>query len=369
MERPIFKPAGTPVEELDTPTLTVDVQVLERNLETLHSFFRDRPAKVRPRVASHRCPAIAHKQMAAEGTVGGVCVNTVGQAEAFAAAGFSDVFVANEVVTSQKVRRLCALARHAKMTVAVDSPGNVQDLSEAAVAAGVSLNAAVEIHTRTNGCGVEPGQPAVDLAKQVVGAAGLGFTGLVSREGPILTEDQDELAAESRKWIQQVLDTRQMVEQAGIDVGMVSVGGTSSYSIAGAMEGVTEVPAGAYALMDARHAQHRKDLRPAARVMTTVTSVPEPGVVITDSGQKAIGIDLGLPVIEDFPGAVFRSLSAEHGNINTEDASDGQLSPGDKLRLIPWDIGVCANIYDYIHVVRDGRLEMVWDVTARGRYR
>ena len=72
MERPIFKPVGTPVEHLDTPTLVVDVATLEDNINTLHAFFRQREVKVRPAVESHRCPAISHKQLAAGGTVGGI---------------------------------------------------------------------------------------------------------------------------------------------------------------------------------------------------------------------------------------------------------------------------------------------------------
>ncbi|MBI3329063.1 MAG: alanine racemase, partial [Nitrospinae bacterium] len=164
MERPIFKPVGTPVEHLDTPALVVDLTLLERNIETLHAFFRQHAAKVRPHIESHRCPAIAHKQLAAGGTVGGIGVTTVGQAEVFVAHGFTDMFVANEVVTPQKIGRLCALARHAKMMVAVDNPTTVHDLSQAAMTGGVTLSVVVELHTRGHGCGVEPGQPAVDLA-------------------------------------------------------------------------------------------------------------------------------------------------------------------------------------------------------------
>ncbi|MEE9198524.1 MAG: alanine racemase [Dehalococcoidia bacterium] len=369
MERPIFKPVGTPVGELDTPALVVDITVLERNIETLHSFFRGRVAKVRPHIESHRCPMIAHKQLAAGGTAGGICVTTVGQAMVFAERGVTDIFVANEVVTPRKIGRLCSLARHAGITVAVDSRENVDDLSEAASSGGVTLGVVVDINTRLNRCGVEPGRPAVDLAKAICKAPNLDFAGLMTYEGPILEEDPDRLAAESRKWAQQVLDTREMVEKAGMEVRVVSVGGTHNYEIVGDMDGVTEVPAGSYALMDYRYQPYRPQLRPAARVMATVTSVPEPGLAITDTGQKAIGADPGLPAVDGVAGATVDSLSAEHGNLRLEgDTGDG-LDLRDKVWLVPWDIGACANLYDYIHATRDGKLEAVWDVAARGRYR
>ena len=127
MERPIFKPIGTPVEQLDTPVLAVDLTILEQNIQTLRAFFRQRAAKVRPNIGAHKCPIIAHKQLAAGGTVGGICVTTVGQAEVFAENGFTDIFVANEVVTQQKIARLCVLARHARITGAVANPRNVND--------------------------------------------------------------------------------------------------------------------------------------------------------------------------------------------------------------------------------------------------
>ena len=138
MERPIFKPIGTPTEQLDTPSLIVDVESLDHNIATVASFFKNSTAKLRPHVEAHRTPAIAHKQMAAGGHVGGIAVSSLGQAEVFVPNGFSDVFVANLVVTPQKITRLCALAHHANIGVAVDSPANVADLSDAAVANGVS---------------------------------------------------------------------------------------------------------------------------------------------------------------------------------------------------------------------------------------
>jgi D-serine deaminase-like pyridoxal phosphate-dependent protein len=369
MERPIFKPVGTPVEQLDTPALVVDLAILERNIETLHAFFRQRETKVRPAVESHRCPAIAHKQLDAGGTVGGICVGTIGQAEVFIAQGFTDVLVASALVTRQKLDRLCALARHARMIVPVDHQQNVRNLSQAASAHGVTLQLLVDIHTHGNGCGVEPGQPVVDLARSVHQAPHLEFAGLMSRDGPAPTEDPGQLAAESRPSIQRVLDSREMVEKAGLAVHVVSVGGTYNYEIAGSMAGVTEVRAGTYTLMDQRYAQSRPQFTPAAKVLATVTSRPEPATAIVDAGQKAVGIDSGLPVALDVPGATVVGLSAEHGRLRLQDDGDSQVALADKLWLVPWDIGTCVNLYDYLQAVRDGKLEVVWNVAARGRYR
>ena len=377
MERPIFKPIGTPVEQLDTPSFIVDLTALEENIETLHGFFRHRAAKVRPHIEAHRCPAIAHMQLAAGGTVGGICVTTVGQAEVFAQAGFGDIFIANEIVTRQKIDLLCALARYARMTVAVDNRMNVGDLSGAASASSVILGVVVEIDTGLNRCGVEPGRPAVDLARAIADAPNLEFLGLMSGEGTLLEKDPEKLANQSRDVVQKILDTREAVEKAGMDVQVVSVGGTHNHEIVGDMAGVTEVPAGSYALMDARHLEHRSRFRPAARVMASVISRPEPGLAITDGGVKSVGIDAGFPVLDGVSGAdpaypptvVETIASAEHGAIRLEGDSGAKVDPGDKAWLIPSDVGMCANLHDYVHATRDGRLEAVWDIAARGRYR
>ena len=160
-----------------------------------------------------------------------------------------------------------------------------------------------------------------------------------------------------------------MIEREGMEVEVVSVGGTHNFEIAGEMPGVTEVPAGSYALMDYNYCQFRSQFRPAVRVMATVNGRPEPDKAISDTGQKAIGADTGNPVVEGIAGVEVATLSAEHGTLTLGGESRRSVDFGDKLWLTPWDIGVCMNLYDYVHAVRDGRLEAIWEVSARGRYR
>lgn len=368
MERPIFKPIGTNTEELDTPSLIVDVEALDHNIAAMASFFADRPAKLRPHVEAHRTPAIAHKQIAAGGHAGGIAVSTVGQAEVFAQNGFHDIFVANLIVTPQKIMRLCALARQVKIGVAVDSLANAADLSAAASAGGVHLDVGVYVNTRLNLYGVEPGGPAVELAKAVVDSPGLKFAGLMTHEGRILCEDPEDAAKETRAAVQPVLDTREDIERAGIEAPAVRAGGTSNYEVVGGIDGIGEVLAGSYALLDARHAPHKPQFKVAGRVMATVTSRPERGYMITDGGQKAIGADTGFPTIDNLQNPRVKGLSAEHGSIYFDEANGGSPKLGDKIWCTPWDAATCANLHDYMFAVRRGKLESVWHISARGRY-
>jgi 3-hydroxy-D-aspartate aldolase len=369
MERPIFKPIGTPEVELDTPAFVVDVDKLDRNIETAASFFRDSAASLRPHVSGHGSPTIAHRQLAAGGTVGGIATATVGQAEVFARYGFGDIFVANVVATPLKARRLSALARTAKVTVAADSVAGVDVLSQAASAASVTLNVVAYVRTGQNGMGVEPGGPTVELARAVDAADGLAFAGLMTYEGAVLRDSQDELASESLNWAGVMVDAREAVESAGMSVEVLSIGGTHNYEIVGAVDGVTEVPAGSYALMDEKYRAHRPQLENAGRVMTCVTSMPEPGNIITDGGRKAIGGDAGNPGIEGVEGAVCRGLSAEHGGIQVPEDLDHGLKLGDRIWCVPMDVAGSVNVHDYLFAIRDGALEAIWDLPARGHYR
>ena len=121
MERPIFQPPGTPVEELDTPALVVDLDVMGSNIQIFHSSFRQSRAEIRPYVAVHQCPQIAYFQIEAGNTPGdgGIAVATLGEAEVFTEAGFRNVLIASQIVTRSKIERLCALARSNAISVAV----------------------------------------------------------------------------------------------------------------------------------------------------------------------------------------------------------------------------------------------------------
>src|SRR5206468_2843419 len=131
---------------------------------------------------THKCPVIALKQVEL-GAVG-VCVQKVSEAEAMVYGGVRDVLVTNEVVGKQKLRRLMGLAHTAKVGVCVDDPAQISALDEAAIEAGVkTLPVHVEINMGGNRCGVEPGEPALDLARRIADSRHLGFAGLQAYHG------------------------------------------------------------------------------------------------------------------------------------------------------------------------------------------
>ena len=374
MERPVFQAPGTPMEELDTPALVVDLDVMDRNIDTVHACFKQSNAKIRPHVGSHQCPQIAHKQLLAGATVGGIGVTTVGEAEVFSEAGFRDILVASQVVTRPKIRRLCALARGNTIAVAVDNAGNVTQLSEAAQASGVTLGVLVEIDAGLGRCGVSSGSEALALAQAVQSSPGLRFDGLMAippvifpNEGSQEAAQPVDTAGQARDQLQPVLDTRDLIERAGIQVSVVSVGGTHNYDVASELKGITEVQAGSYPLMDYPYCQCRPEFSPAARVLASVVSRPTGQSAVVDAGHKATGPDRGIAVLQGVPGAEAVRFSAEHGVLNLETDPSPSIQRGDKTWLVPYDLGLCFNQYDYVRAVKGGVLEGFWPIAGRGR--
>ncbi len=367
MERPIFQPAGTPVEELDTPALVVDLDLMERNIGTYHGYFAGTPVTVRPVVTSHLCPQVARRQLAAPASRG-IAATTLGEAEVFAAAGFDDILVDTPVVTKSKIRRLCALASQVAVTVAVDNPANVDQLSQAAAESGVQLNVFVEIEAGMGRCGVSPDSEAVALARAVSDAQGLNFRGIMATVPGPSSDDPESHASQTRERLQAAVGARDLMESAGLSVPEVSVGGAHCDSAIGNLSGITEVRAGRYPLMDLRLQAHLPELSVAAMVLATVISHPVPDLAVLDSGHKATGPDQGRPVLQGVAGAFATRFSAEHGIVDLESGAEGALSPGQKARLAPWEVAATVNQYDYIRAVRNGKLEGYWPLSARGRF-
>ncbi len=388
MERPIFQPIGSPAEELDTPALVVDLGVMEQNIAVLHDAIAGAGdgsgtgrVSVRPHVSCHGCPEIAQFQLAAANNSGGVAVSSLAEAEAFAAGedisddagvesphrAIDDILIAGRVVTTAKISRLVALAGRITLSVAVDNARNVQDLAEAAQAAGVTLGVLVDMDSGYGFGGVASVRDAVDLARTIAGAPGLSFEGIMTYEGPLPVTDRAELEAETRRRLQPVLDTRSDLEQAGFEIATVSAGSTYNYDTVSQLSGITEVQAGVYPLMDMETLRTRPEFQPAASVLATVISHPVAGRAVVDAGHKTTGPDFGVPVLEAFEGAVASRFSAEHGILDLEGPATERLMPNDKVHLVPYNLALCVNQYDYIRAVRDGKLVGYWRVAGRGQ--
>ena len=166
-----------------------------------------------------------------------------------------DILIANEIIGPDRRRRVGALARRVTVTIAIDSVAGLDEIVAAARESGQGVGALVDVNVGQNRCGVSPGSEAVDLARRIADAPGVELRGLMGYEGHAVgIASRAEREASVRRAMEQLVSTAGMLGDAGLPPAIVSAGGTGSYDISGAIEGITEIQAGSYALMDTDYA-------------------------------------------------------------------------------------------------------------------
>ncbi len=360
---------GTSLSEVDTPSLILDLEAFERNLDKMDASLAGRKIKLRPHAKSHKCPDIALRQIR-RGAVG-VCCQKVSEAAAMVEGGVPDVLIANEVVGAAKLKALAALAKRARVAVCADDAGNVTAVDEAARAAGVRLDVLVEVNVGANRCGVEPGEPAAALAKAIAQSKHLRFAGLQAYQGGAqhLRKVEERRAAIERAGAS-VRRTTDLLAQAGIACEKVTGAGTGTYLFEATSGVYHELQAGSYIFMDADYAKNDWTESGIPRfehslfVWATVMSKPSAAHAVVDAGLKASSVDSGMPRVADAQGVEYLKASDEHGVLKL--APNARLALGDKLRLIPGHCDPTVNLYVKLVCVRGGKVEAIWPIAARG---
>ncbi|HET6308102.1 MAG TPA: DSD1 family PLP-dependent enzyme [Rhodopila sp.] len=362
---------GMREEDIDTPALVIDLDAFESNLDKMAALLAPTGAKLRAHAKTHKSPVIAKLQMA-RGAVGN-CVQKVAEAEILAWGGIPDILVSNEVVGAAKLARLCALSRIAKVAVCADDAAQVAAIESAAADAGIRMTVLVEIDVGAGRCGIQPGPDAVALAKRIAASKHLVFGGLQAYHG---SAQHKRTPAERRTLVGGAIDasrrTVEQLRQQGLDCPIVGGAGTGTFEIESASGLYNEIQAGSYIFMDADYARNQVEsgapvstFRHALFVLSTVMSQAQPGVAVLDAGHKAVAVDSGLPTVWQRPDIRYTGASDEHGKL--EFASETTAPKlGEKLRLVPGHCDPTVDKFDWYVGVRNGRVECLWPVAARG---
>ena len=350
---------GRSREELLTPTLLLDLDVLRANL----SFMRERmsymPTKLRAHVKVHKSPHIARMQVEA-GAIG-VGTASVWEAIVMAQAGISDVFVINQVVGPEKTRALALLAREADAKVAVDDPVNVDELSHEAVEAGSTIGIIIEIDTGMRRCGITDPQEALTLARYIEDSPGLHFTGMTGYEGHCSLEFDHEkrhrMAREAMEFFIRIAD---LLATKGLPCEILSAAGTGTWEVTAANLRLTEIQPGSYATMDGYHYGLDPRFAQATTILSTCIS-RRPDHIIFDAGNKTVGATQAILKGYDFP--VFR-FDEEHSIFDIDDSCT--LKVGDKVELLCKYTPFAVSYFEAYHVIEEGRVVGIWPVIPRG---
>ncbi len=352
------EPAGA-LPPFTTPALIVDLDVFEANVGAMQHLLHGTGKTVRPHMKTHRTPELARRQLG--GSAVGITCATVGEAEVMVAAGIDDVFVANEIVEPAKIERLVSLAHAARVAVAADDPDQVDRLSRAAAAGGVTVQVLLDVDIGLHRCGLTSAEEAVALAAVVERLPGVRLGGIMGYEGRLrlTVEDRDEKIDRAYATLAEV---RAGLLAAGFPVDVVSASGTSTLSEAIADPTITELQSGVYCLMEPELLVMDLPFRCAVTVRGTVIS-RHPGRAVLDIGRRVVGLENGPPVPAGFTASRV-AVNDEHTILALDDPVPAL---GSNLDLVPGQIRTTSNLHDWIWVSRGGRILDRWPVTARGR--
>jgi 3-hydroxy-D-aspartate aldolase len=369
-------PAKPGMDEADiqTPCLLLDLDALERNIRKMGDYARSHGMRHRTHGKMHKSVDIQKLQQELGGACG-VCCQKVSEAEVFARGGIRDILVSNQVRDLQKIDRLARLPKlGARTIVCVDDIENVADLSAAALKHGTQIECLVEIDCGAGRCGVSTTTDVVEIARAIDRAEGLKFAGIQAYQGAMQHLDRyDDRKAKIDIAIAMVRDAVDALEAEGLPCDIVGGGGTGSYHFESNSGVYNELQCGSYAFMDADYGrildQHgeridRGEWENALFILTSVMSHAKVDMAVVDAGLKAQSLDSGLPVIFGRDDVEYVKCSDEHGVV--QDPA-GVLKVNEKLKLVPGHCDPTANVHDWYVGVRNGKVETVWPVSARGR--
>lgn len=356
---------GDSVAKVDTPALVLDLDAFERNLDRLMQAAAG--VRVRPHAKSHKCPEIAKAQLR-RGAVG-ICCQKLSEAAVFAAAGIPDILVTNQVVGERKLAHLRSLSQKVRLGVLVDDPQQVDALAKVMHDAEQALDVYIEVEVGGRRCGLAP-LATLPLAESIVGRPGLRFAGLHCYHGSaqhLRTAQARQAAIAAAAATAQ--HAKSLLLGAGLAVPCVTGAGTGTFWHERDSGIYDEIQPGSYAFMDRDYADNEPgegDVRfeHALFIKTAVMSIARPGHAVVDAGLKASSVDAGMPSVFGRVGFEYIKASDEHGVVQLPPGQS--LDLGDTLWLVPGHCDPTMNLYDEVVCVRQGVVQAIWPVAARG---
>ncbi len=348
------------LDDLETPSVIVDLDVMQRNIEAMQKYCDEHGFDFRPHIKTHKIPEIAHLQLQA-GAVGITC-QKIGEAEVMAAAGIRDILIYYNIIGPAKLERLSRLAKRVHLSVAVDSSQVLQGLGEMTDRENCRIGIFIDCDTGLHRTGVRTPQEAIQLVKEIQTYPNLEFRGLSTFP----------LKDASGSWFEQALGA---FRAQGLEVPYISAGSSAGPKIAHQLQGIRGLVAGTYVFYDRSSVEiGLTDLdHCAARVLATVVSRPSDTLATIDAGSKTLSSDFGYMkdgngygYVVEYPEARIFSLSEEHGQIDFSGCSRVP-EVGERISVIPNHVCAMMNLHDTVYGVRRDRVEAVWDVAARGK--
>lgn len=359
---------------LDTPTLLLDLNQLEKNIQDIIEFSQQHNVQYRPHIKTHKCAEIAKRQMKA-GAIG-ITTATVGEAEVMADAGIDNILIAYPIFTEEKLSRVLALLDKVSVIVTVDSIEQANKLHEFFTKNERTLTVWIKVNTGLNRCGVEPEEQVLQLAEHIQTLSALELTGIFTHAGHSYAATTEEKLREIAQYeAEAIVASANLCEENGIEIPHRSVGSTPTYKVAGAVDGITEVRPGNAVFYDMiQVGLGAATIEQCALTVCASVGSIKAGRIIIDAGAKTLNLDRGAHgnenvqghgYIKEHPELIIERLSEEHGIIETRYPE--LVALGELLTIIPNHACTVANLFDAYTVIKDGKVVDHWKVDARGR--
>lgn len=359
-------------DQIDTPSLIVDLDVVEHNVIEMAEVARRSGVTLRPHVKTHKAPEIARMQI--DAGAHGIAVAKLGEAEVMADAGVDDILIAYPIVGESKLERLAALMDRAEVRVSLDTIDVAKGLGRLGVRRGAAVPVLVEVDTGLHRMGRPPGEPSSSLALEVAGIPGVEVVGLLTHAGHAYrASDAAELRRIAEREALDLLETAERCARMGLEMREISVGSTPTARIVAGVPGVTEVRPGTYVFNDVQ--QLRLGVATieacAAHVLVTVVARPTPDRFLIDGGTKSFSSDggdgppfPGRGLVIGRPDLVLDLMTEEHGVGHIEGGND--VAIGEHLEVVPLHVCSCVNLYDEAIGMRGGHVDHEIAIAARG---
>ncbi|KAL4894669.1 hypothetical protein BDV59DRAFT_174801 [Aspergillus ambiguus] len=359
---------GDRLESLDTPSMIVDLDLVEANIKKLMDKLLPTGLNIRPHLKTTKS-AILAKKMNQAGAKGG-CVAKISEAEVIAAQGFDDLLITCEIVGPAKVQRLVELYRkYRKIRIVVDSEVGASAINDALAKSGIEepITTLIDLDVGLHRTGVKPGEPALALARHVGGLKHLKLIGVQGYEGHLQhLHDYNDRRTQCLESMRILTGTADAFRNEGFNIEVVTTGGTGTAEFCASVPGVTELQPGSFIFMDTDYrAAVGTFYSNSLTILSTVVSKQGPRAVTTDSGLKSLTTDSGLAECKD-PRYTYGVLGDEHGSLMWEEGTP-DLSVGDRIEMIPSHIDPTINLHDFYYAHRAGVIEEIWPVDSRGK--
>lgn len=350
------------LNNIPTPALIVDKAVFEKNEREMAALLAGSTLSLRPHYKSHKCAAIAHRQMAM-GAVGITCAK-LDEALDLADSGINDILIANQITDPAKIARLAHLALACRLSVCVDNAENIAALEAAAALAGSTVYCFIEYEIGMQRCGVRTKEAVGELVDFIAACPHLVFDGIQAYAGHLShTVSLEEREARTAENVARIKELLAYLSDRGTPARTLSGGSTGTSAIK-ARDGLyTELQAGSYLFMDATYGDLRLPFSSSLFLLTTVVSVSD-RLAVVDAGVKSCGVDQGMPVPVGFTVSEIVA-SEEHFQLHNPSK---KLSVGDQVLLIPAHCCSTVNLHDRIYLVEDDTVVDRFLVTARGGF-